>query len=154
MPLARHEEAPHGLRYGIDLDALDTALARPEVTSLLWCSPHNPTGRVWTRDELRAVAECCVRHEVFVMSDEVWGELVLEPELTPFVGMASLVDEVPGLREKLVVVTSTSKTYNGVCVGRGGAGVNPHDHLHATPRRRLLNPLPLPYSPPSFSRVD
>ena len=112
VPLASIIEEPHGLRYGLDLEALDDALARPEVTCLLWCNPHNPTGRVWTRDELKQVAECCVRHNVFIQSDEVWGELVLEPEKTPFVGMASLIDEVPGLRERLVVMTSTSKTYN------------------------------------------
>ena len=58
------------LRYGLDLPALGAALARPDVECLLWCNPHNPTGRVWTRAELRAVAELCVQHGVLLLSDE------------------------------------------------------------------------------------
>ncbi|VTP67438.1 aspartate aminotransferase [Leclercia adecarboxylata] len=54
-------------------------LAQPQNKILLLCSPHNPTGKVWTRDELTTMADLCARHGVAVISDEihmdmVWGE--------------------------------------------------------------------------------
>ena len=54
-PLARDP----GGRYQLDPDALDAALARDDVAAYLLCSPHNPTGRVWSRDDLGAVADIC-----------------------------------------------------------------------------------------------
>lgn len=79
---------------------------------LLWCNPHNPTGRVWTRQELVRVGRMCVDHDVTVLSDEVWGELVLEPSKTPFVGFGALTNEIAGLTERLIVLTSPSKAFN------------------------------------------
>ncbi|WP_318371556.1 MalY/PatB family protein [Enterobacter sp.] len=62
-----------------DMATLETALARPENKILLLCSPQNPTGKVWTREELRTMAALCERHGVKVISDEIhmdmtWGE--------------------------------------------------------------------------------
>ncbi|WP_318386081.1 MalY/PatB family protein [Enterobacter sp.] len=62
-----------------DMAALETVLARPENKILLLCSPQNPTGKVWTREELRTMAALCERHGVKVISDEIhmdmtWGE--------------------------------------------------------------------------------
>ena len=98
------------MRYEVDWDALETALAKPEVGLLLWCNPHNPVGRVWTRDEMVRVAKTCVKHDVVLVSDEVWRELILDEDKTPFTGAGSLLKEVDGLRERLVVMTSPSKT--------------------------------------------
>ncbi|NWC62880.1 MalY/PatB family protein [Cedecea sp. P7760] len=62
-----------------DMAELEALLARPECKVMLLCSPHNPTGKVWTRAELELMAELCERHGVRVISDEihmdmVWGE--------------------------------------------------------------------------------
>jgi cystathionine beta-lyase len=62
-----------------DMAELEALLARPECKVMLLCSPHNPTGKVWTRTELELMAELCERHGVRVISDEihmdmVWGE--------------------------------------------------------------------------------
>ncbi|MRT55461.1 putative C-S lyase [Enterobacteriaceae bacterium RIT693] len=62
-----------------DMAELETLLARPECKIMLLCSPHNPTGKVWTHAELELMAELCERHGVRVISDEihmdmVWGE--------------------------------------------------------------------------------
>lgn len=62
-----------------NMAALEAALARPENKILLLCSPQNPTGKVWTREELHNMAELCARYDVAVISDEihmdmVWGE--------------------------------------------------------------------------------
>ena len=56
--------------------ALEKALSRPESKILLLCSPQNPTGKVWTRDELEAMAELCQRHGVKVISDEIHMDMV------------------------------------------------------------------------------
>src|SRR5215469_11356670 len=63
--------------YELDLDSLEAALSQPGVGAYLLCNPHNPLGRVWTRDELTAVAEVCARHKVAILADEIHGPLVL-----------------------------------------------------------------------------
>ena len=68
--------APDG-SYDLDLGALDAALAQPGVGAYLLCNPHNPVGRVWSRDQLTAVAEMCDRRGVPVLVDEIHASLVL-----------------------------------------------------------------------------
>ena len=104
------------LHYEIDEDALAAALAREDVRVLLWCNPHNPTGRVWTRDEMRAVAQLCADNDVALLSDEVWADVILDEDATPFTGAAAMLaaDEV-GWRlaeAGLVVLASPSKAFN------------------------------------------
>ena len=62
--------------WTIDFAALEKTLADPRVKVLLFCSPHNPVGRVWTREELTALADICLRHHVYVISDEIHGDFV------------------------------------------------------------------------------
>jgi len=107
------EDAPKGsVRYEVDWEALEAALKRDDVGLLLWCNPHNPVGRVWTKEEMTRVAKLCVEHDVILVSDEVWRELILDEERTPFTGAASLIGEIEGLRERVIVMTSPSKTFN------------------------------------------
>jgi N-succinyldiaminopimelate aminotransferase len=68
-------------------------------------TPHNPTGRVFTRDEMSAIAELCVRHDALCLTDEVYDRLVFEGE---HVSMAAL----PGMRERTVTMNSTGKTFS------------------------------------------
>lgn len=58
--------------------ALEAALAKPENKILLLCSPQNPTGKVWTREELSHMAELCARYDVAVISDEIHMDMVWE----------------------------------------------------------------------------
>lgn len=82
------EESPlifTGESYIMDFDDLERRCADSAVRMMLLCNPHNPAGRVWTRNELLRVAEICRRHEVIVVSDEIHCELVYEPNsYTPF----------------------------------------------------------------------
>lgn len=76
MPVAL-EKQPDG--WFCDMGKLEAVLAKPECKILLLCSPQNPTGKVWTCDELEIMADLCERHGVRVISDEihmdmVWGE--------------------------------------------------------------------------------
>jgi cysteine-S-conjugate beta-lyase len=73
VPMVREAE-----RWGIDFEALESALT-PASRLLLWCSPHNPTGRVWSREELERLADLCLRHDLVLCSDEIHADLVLEP---------------------------------------------------------------------------
>ena len=87
-----------------DMTALENALSRPESKILLLCSPQNPTGKVWTRDELETMAELCQRHGVKVISDEihmdmVWGD---HPHI-PWSNVA---------RDSWALLTSGSKSFN------------------------------------------
>ena len=71
--------------YRMDLDDLEARASDPGAKMMILCNPHNPVGRVWTPRELRAVADICSRHGVFVLADEIHADIVLPPHgFTPF----------------------------------------------------------------------
>ena len=71
--------------YRMNLEDLDAKAADPNTTAMILCNPHNPVGRVWTRDELVEVAEICGRNGVFVIADEIHADLTMPPfNFTPF----------------------------------------------------------------------
>ncbi|WIX33512.1 PatB family C-S lyase [Salinicola sp. JS01] len=93
--------------WRLDLEALETAI-RPSTRVLLWCHPHNPTGRVWDVDELRGLAELAQRHGLIVVSDELHCDLILDPE-RPHQPLGLLC---PDLAERLITLWAPSKTFN------------------------------------------
>lgn len=93
--------------YSIDFDDLRAKAALPEVKALLLCNPHNPSGRVWTPEELRRIGEICRDNNVRVISDEIHCELVYPPyRYTPFasLGKEYIADSV--------TCVSPSKAFN------------------------------------------
>lgn len=95
------------LRYEIDFDDLERKLAHERARLMLLCNPHNPGGRVWSRDELTRVAELCHKYGVRVVSDEIHCELTLyNNEYVPF---GSLPDE---LSRDSITCCSPSKAFN------------------------------------------
>ena len=87
-----------------NMAALEAALAKPENRILLLCSPQNPTGKVWTREELTHMAELCARHNVAVISDEIHMDMVWGVHRhTPWNEVA---------RGKWALLTSGSKSFN------------------------------------------
>lgn len=74
-PLER-VETESGFTFRIDFDGLEKVAAERDNVMLILCNPHNPTGRVWTRDELRRVSDICRRNDVIVVSDEIHCEIV------------------------------------------------------------------------------
>lgn len=93
--------------YSIDWDDLEKKAAEPDVKLMILCNPHNPAGRVWTREELLRIGEICKRHHVYILSDEIHCELTAPGfSYTPF---ASLSEE---LRMHSVVCASPSKAFN------------------------------------------
>lgn len=93
--------------YSIDFADLEARAADPQAKILILCNPHNPSGRVWTRDELLRIGEICLRNDVLVIADEIHCELISPGhEYIPF---ASLSDE---FRQKSVTCSSPSKAFN------------------------------------------
>ena len=93
--------------YEIDFDDLEEKIASQNVKLFLLCSPHNPVGRVWTKEELQKLGELCDRYHVFVVADEIHCELVYEGhDYTPF---ASLSER---FRQNSVTCVSPSKAFN------------------------------------------
>lgn len=95
------------LRYEINFDDLERKLAHERARLMLICNPHNPGGRVWTRNELTRMAELCRKYGVRVVSDEIHCELTLyDNEYVPF---GSLPDE---LSRGSITCCSPSKAFN------------------------------------------
>lgn len=93
--------------YTVDFEALERCAADPGVKLMLLCNPHNPAGRVWTPEELRRIGDICLRHNVFVVADEIHCELVMPGfRYTPF---ASFSEE---FRQHSITCASPSKAFN------------------------------------------
>lgn len=93
--------------YGVDLDAFENAIVQNEVKLFILCNPHNPASRVWTRDELLAMARICAKHDVVVASDEIHADFVWEGHV--FTSFAKVGDDAGC---KWLACTSPSKSFN------------------------------------------
>lgn len=99
-------------QYTMDLEQLETSLQTGKVKMLILCSPHNPVGRVWTREELEALASLCLKYNALIVSDEIHADLVYERGAhTPL----SLISEE--IANHSLICTAPSKTFNipGLC---------------------------------------
>ena len=94
-------------KWQIDFEDFEQKIVENEVKLFILCSPHNPVSRVWTRDELKRMADICLKHNVIVFADEIHNDFVYEPNVhTVF---STLSTEVA---ENSVVSMSVSKTFN------------------------------------------
>ena len=91
--------------YTINWEDLESKLKRPEVKAYIHCSPQNPTGRVWTREELTRIYDLCTENGVVLIVDEIHGDLTRKDH--PFIPAGSVVDG-----KNLVVCSGASKTFN------------------------------------------
>ena len=87
-----------------DLDAAFSSRTRLVLVN----TPHNPTGRVFSRSELQRIAERCQRHDAILISDEVYERLVYDPVRTPLARPATL----PGMAERTITLSSLGKTFS------------------------------------------
>ncbi len=93
-------------RYEIDFDAFEAAVA-DHTGMFLLCNPHNPVGRVFTREELERMAEICLRHGVKICSDEIHADLIYSGQ--QHIPLASLSPEVA---QNTITLLAPSKTFN------------------------------------------
>jgi cystathionine beta-lyase len=129
-------------RYELDFDAYDAQMTGNEKL-IVFCSPHNPGGRIWTKDELAQVAAFAKRHDLVLVSDEIHHDLVFPG--TTHTPMA-LVDDV---QDRLVMMTATTKTFN-IAGCHSGNVIIPDPKLRALFATRM-NAMGL--SPNSFGLV-
>jgi len=101
------EPAAPGEPWQLDIAALEAAIT-PQTRLLLWCHPHNPTGRVWTSRELEQLAAMVERHDLWVVSDELHCDLLLEEGAShqPLAAM------FPELAKRTITLWAPSKTFN------------------------------------------
>lgn len=95
----------HPPDWTLDPDELKAAF-NTKTRALLFNTPHNPSGRVFTREEMTMIAELCIEHDVTVISDEVYEHLVFDPH--KHIPMATL----PGMFERTITVSSMGKTFS------------------------------------------
>ncbi len=94
-------------KYQIDFEDFEKKIVDHKIKLFLFCSPHNPVGRVWTVDELKRIADICVRHQVVVLSDEIHEDFTFEGFThTPLLN----VDE--RIAKRCITATSPAKTFN------------------------------------------
>ena len=107
-PLEYSQDCPVGKE-------LEKKCSDPAVKVLLLCNPHNPTGHVWTKEELTHIAEVCQRHNVFVIADEIHCEFVnpsCGKRYIPFATIADRINNGKDRRLQYAVCTSPTKAFN------------------------------------------
>ncbi len=125
------ELAYDGSRYIPDFEAWDAVVAEAGAKIMVLCSPHNPNGRVWTREELEGYAAFARRHDLILVSDEIHHDLVYPGQT--HIPMA----RIDGIADRLVMMTSTTKTFS--IAGAHTGNVIIHDEgLRAAFAKRMM----------------
>ena len=96
-----------GNKYMMDLEDFEGKIIEHQVKLYICCSPHNPVGRVWTKDELRAVADICVKHDVLMVIDEIHHDLIY-----PGHRHTTLASMGQRYADLTITCTAPSKTFN------------------------------------------
>lgn len=94
-------------KWQIDFDDFEKKIVENDVKLFILCSPHNPVGRVWTREELTRLSEICLKHNVIVFADEIHNDFVFEPN--KHIVFSTISKEAAW---NSVISTSASKTFN------------------------------------------
>ena len=93
--------------YTIDFEDFERQVKDPAVKAFILCNPHNPVGRVWTKEELTLLGKLCIKYNVLIIADEIHHDLIYTG--ITHTSMGSLSEDIS---EKLVVCTSPTKTFN------------------------------------------
>ena len=93
--------------YTIDFEKLEDAFKNGKAKAMIFCSPHNPVGRVWKKDELKRLADLCLKYDIFIIADEIHHDIIMKGNTHT---VLETVDE--RLKDKIITCTSLSKTFN------------------------------------------
>ena len=115
VPVFLSLKPPH---FRLDLDELQRVVT-DRTRAIVINTPNNPSGRVFDREEMTAVAEICIEHDVLAITDEIYEHILYEGEHIP---MAM----IPGMRERTIVISGLSKTFS-ITGWRIGTIIAPHD---------------------------
>ena len=101
-PLKRDENG----EYSLDYENFEAQCAHPQAKVVIWCNPHNPTGRVWTEEELTRIAEIVRKYNLWIISDEIHCDLTRRGQ--QHIPMAKVMQDYP----KLITCMAPTKTFN------------------------------------------
>ena len=93
--------------WRMDMEDMEHKIVANHIHAAVFCSPHNPCGRVWTREEIQAFMDLCQKHDVYVVSDEIWSDLILTGNR--HIPTQSVSDDA---RNRTVALYAPSKTFN------------------------------------------
>ena len=96
--------------YEMDYESFEETIVREDVRAFIFCSPHNPVGRVWKKEEIRRVLDICKRHHVYVISDEIHHDIIMSGH--EHVPSAVAGDGSGAYDDILVTLTAATKTFN------------------------------------------
>ena len=94
-------------QYTMDFEDLEKKVKDPRAKMIILCNPHNPIGRVWTKEELEQLGEICIKNEILIISDDVHCDLIFPGY--KYTSFATINDEFV---QNSITCTSTSKTFN------------------------------------------
>lgn len=94
-------------KYSIDFEGFENKAKDPDLKWFILCNPHNPVGRVWTKDELEKLGDICVRNNVRIIADEIWRDIVYKNH--KHISIASLSKEIEDIT---ITCFSATKTFN------------------------------------------
>ncbi len=106
MNLYKYKLKIHKDRYYIDFKELNEFIKRNNINGIIFCNPHNPSGRCWSRDELDELVSLCKQNNIKIISDEVHGDLVLGEN--KFNSLSDYLEE----NDNIIVISSPNKTFN------------------------------------------
>ena len=93
--------------FSIDFEKLESEIIKNKAKLIIFCNPHNPVGRVWTKEEIEKVFEICKKHNLYIVSDEIHQDINMG--VRPFISALSVKNK---FAERLIVLNSASKTFN------------------------------------------
>ncbi|WP_407493945.1 MalY/PatB family protein [Pseudooceanicola sp. MF1-13] len=144
-------------RYTLDFNRYDGMMTGTEKM-LVFCSPHNPGGRVWTEAELQGVLEFAKRHDLIIVSDEIHHDLIMPGQ--KHIPMAN----IPGASDRLVMMSAATKTFNLAGMHTGNVIISDPDlrrdfemkmsALGMSPNAFAKHMIPAAYSPEGAQWVD
>lgn len=116
-----------GKEYSIDYEDLERKLSDPATTLMILCNPHNPIGKVWSKETLKKIGELCIKYNVLVVSDEIHCDLTYGNSYTPFASIS------PEIAQNSITCIAPTKTFNLAGVQSSNIIV-PNDEI-----RRMVN---------------
>ena len=115
--------------FSFDPNVLEDAF-RGGAKAIIICNPSNPSGKVFTEEELKTIADLCIRYDVYAIMDEVYEHIIYDGRKHVY------MNSIPGMWERTVSCSSLSKTYS-VTGWRLGYAIAPHPPVPRLQRRRL-----------------
>lgn len=92
--------------FTFDANKLEYAFKDPKTKAMILCNPSNPSGRVFTKDELQTIADLAIKYDVIIITDEVYEHIIFEPHKHTYIAA------LPGMWERTICCSSLSKTYS------------------------------------------